>query len=118
MRRLLPVGGPSEELWFLQQLLEALNVLVVLRADVFPKPGAFTEHQGCAGREWLRKDLRILDSGFVLDGVVVDSRVALGDVQSFGMKDSARKNPSLVIESDDVDNERVAFPVSDRMSQE
>ena len=65
----------------------------------------------------LREDLRIIDGGFVLNGVVVDHAVPLGHPQSFAVEVAGHVEPGLVVVIADVDDQGVAIPVTARIAQ-
>src|SRR5690349_16107948 len=70
----------------LQQLLVAIGIDVVLGADHLLQPGPFPQHETRRQRPRLGKDVRIFHRDFVIDPILVDARIALGDVQRIGMK--------------------------------
>ena len=48
--------------------------------------------------------------------ILVDARIALDDVQRFSVKRARAGNPGAIVEARDIDDERVAFPVTHRVA--
>src|SRR5262245_12453974 len=63
-----------------------------------------------------REHARILDGHFICDVVAIEWREALDQVQLLAVKISGAVEPRLVVEVDDVDDERVAFPSPARVA--
>src|SRR4029453_1947737 len=57
-----------------------------------------------------REHFRILDGHLIRDVVAIEWREALHQMQLLAVKVSGAVEPRLVVEVDDVDDERVAFP--------
>src|SRR5438067_7057923 len=96
-------------------LFEKLAVIGIVLADEF----VHFRHVGAkrepsAHRPGLYKNVRIFQSRFVLEGIVIGAAEALDHVQSFGMPEAV--DLGLVIEADGVHDQRVAFPMADRFA--
>ena len=63
-----------------------------------------------------REDLRILHRRFVDDDVGARAHVAFDDVQRLAVEVAGAIEPALVVEAGDVDDQRLAFPTSDRLT--
>ena len=72
-----------------------------------------TTIEGHADLPWPRKHLRILDGGFVLDGVGRDRREPFDHVQLIAMEIARPVEPCLVVEIGQVDDQGVPLPVPD-----
>ena len=66
--------------------------------------------------EWFRVRHWVFDPDVVKQRVVVDTVNALDHVQGFAMGESARVKPGLIVETDRVHNQRVAFPFANRIT--
>src|SRR2546427_536625 len=96
--------------------LDVMHILVVFLADVLHE--FFSRPQACGKVQLKRSGIRpgIIDSNLVDQRSHVLSRPAFDGVKLFRMRVAAKIEPELVIESDRVDHQRVAFPSPDRMS--
>jgi hypothetical protein len=65
----------------------------------------------------MRERARVLERHVVDERAVVGPGVPLDDVQLLGMRCTASIEPELVVEADGVDDERIAVPPADRMSE-
>src|SRR5579863_1473608 len=61
-----------------------------------------------------RKYFRVLDGGFVIDGVGARGSVAFDYMQGVTMEVPRPVEPCLIVKTSDVDNERIALPMADR----
>src|ERR1051326_418168 len=61
-----------------------------------------------------REDLGVLDEGFIGEGIRTSRRVALDHVEGAAMKISGAVEPRLVIQSGDIDHQRLALPTAVR----
>ena len=59
----------------------------------------------------------VVDRDFVFDSVHVDARVALDEMQEPRVRHPVPEGPEFLVEPDGVDDERVAFPVADRIAE-
>ena len=78
----------------------------------------FSARESACNRPGFGKENRILVGYGPLDLVGVDLFEAFNEVQPVAVFVARRIQPAALIDSDGVDNERVAFPVADRMSHE
>ena len=88
---------------------------VILLADVFlnlPFGLQFKNSRGCPG---LRVRFRIVNRVPVLERVMNHAAHAFDDVQRIRMRQAHRVEPGLVIETDRVNDQRVAFKFADRV---
>ena len=65
----------------------------------------------------MRQRAGIFEDDVIEERAVVRARVALDDVELLGVRRAAAIEPELVVEADRIDDERVAFPVTDRVSE-
>ena len=57
-----------------------------------------------------RKDVRVLDRDFILDGVLVDQRKAFDQTQRVTVEVAGAIKPRPTVEIPDLDNQRVSLP--------
>src|SRR5207237_1254555 len=81
----------------------------VFLADVFHQLFARTQARGKRNRERLRVIRRVVDRRLDDERAEVRARVALHGVQLLAVRVAAEIEPEPVVESDGVDNERLAF---------
>ena len=111
--RFQPVRAPAA-----QDVLHRL----VSRDRRIRRPGTVGVPNGIATSTG-RVDLRVVDGDLIVDGVLVGARKALDRVQTLALRNSpdaprggVGRNPSLAVVVGDVHNQRVAFPVTDRVA--
>src|SRR5579871_892678 len=90
-----------------------LQVLVVLRAEIFKEFSVRHEAHFVRSGPGFRVSLRIGDGGLKSDMPEVASREALGDMQRVAVRMAARVNPGFIVEAGGFYNQRVAFPMPD-----
>ena len=56
--------------------------------------------------------LRVIDGGFVVDGVGAEARVALDDVQLIAVRVARRIEPGFIVEVGDIDHQGIALPMA------
>src|SRR6266516_650435 len=93
--------------------LDVVHVLIIFLANVLHELFARYEAGGKSQLEGPGIIARIVDGDFVDQGTEVFSSPALGGVQLLRVRVSAEIEPKFVVESDRIDYQRVAFPVSD-----
>src|ERR1051325_8410714 len=85
-----------------------------LHAIVFDQPGVFfnmaIERHTHLPRS--RKNLRVLDRDFVVQSVGTDASITLNDVQGVTVEVARAIEPRLIVETIDVDDERVTLPMA------
>src|SRR5262245_8711496 len=97
---------------FLQQLLVAIGINIVLGADVLFEPCTFSQHESRTKRPRLREDVWILHSHFVVDLILVNTSKPLCNVQCFRVECACPCKPGLVIEAGNIDDKSVTIPAA------
>src|SRR5262245_39317077 len=93
-----------------------LGPLVELLADVLEQLVTRSPAQCEVGRgPRLRVRTRVVDRRLILQRVHVGTRDSLGELQLRGVRRAARVHPELLVQSARFDDQRVAFPVADRI---
>src|SRR5262249_27729816 len=95
-----------------QELLYEFDAAVFEELHVWLQT-AIERHRDFPGA---REDLRILYRRFVVDGVRSNRREAFNEMQRITMEVSGSVEPSPVIEPCNIDDQRVALPVTDRVT--
>src|SRR2546425_598600 len=104
-------------------LLDSLRLLAQTPVDqFFGKFHAFEFTELCvllfsaierqADFPWPRKYCFVFDGGFVIEMIGIGERVTLNDVHILAHEISNSIEPALAVQPGDVNNQRVAFPVS------
>src|SRR5580693_9443359 len=92
-------------------------ILVVLLADILVRLPAGVPLDIPAYGPRLGVSARIVDCSLIVESVFVCTRVAFDDMQLFGVRMPCRVQPGMVVETRDVDDQRVAFPVPDTVAE-
>src|ERR1700730_12948550 len=90
---------------------ERLVVAVVLAHELVDLVVLLKERERPPDHPGAGKDVRIVDRRFVLERVEGGARETLDDVERLGV--AIAVDLGLVVESDGIDNQRVALPASD-----
>src|SRR5438552_13416050 len=59
-----------------------------------------------------RKNLRVFDRHFIIQSIATDASITLDDVQRVTMEVAGTVKPGLVVETVDIDDKRVPFPMT------
>ena len=86
-------------------VIEELEVLLLVAVENHPHRPRPGEH------------FRVLDRDGVVDVIGIGQRVALDDVQRVAVEVAGAIEPGPVVELDQVDDERVSFPMAARVAQ-
>src|SRR5215813_2041177 len=62
--------------------------------------------------------LGIIDGRFILQRVVIRTRDTFDQMKSIGMRHAEPRHPEFFVEADGVDHQRIALPMTDRVSKE
>src|SRR5207249_3565125 len=92
------------------------EVLVVLVADVLHQLLTVLIGRVAVHRKRLCIRSRILDGRFILQMIEISTPVALDDVQPLRVRVASEIEPESVVESNGIDNQRIAFPPANRVA--
>src|SRR5262245_16523720 len=101
---------------FLQQLLIAIGINIVLGANVLFEPRTFSQHESRTKCPRLREDVRILHGHLVVDLILVNTSKPLCNVECIRMECACPCEPGLVVEAGDIADQSVTLPASDRIT--
>src|SRR6185437_6871500 len=94
----------------------ARRIAVVFLAEIVEGLVARGPAQVPASRPGLRVRAGIIERGFVLELIEIRARDVLDEMRLGGVGDPFAREPETLVEPNRVDHERVALPVTDRVS--
>src|SRR3989442_1136693 len=95
-----------------QQLLDELHALEIHELRVLLQ----TPVEGHADLPRAREDFGVFDRGLVREDVGARAPVAFNDMQRVAVEVTGSVEPALIVEARHVDDQRVSFPVADRLA--
>ena len=93
------------------------DAAALVLADVFEQLGIGRQQSLALDRERPREHLRIVDGDLVVQVAEVAAAETLGQTERLGLWMSGAVEPTLVVEPGGRDDQRVAFPSSDRVAE-
>src|SRR5690349_18417714 len=93
---------------------QLLVIMIIFLANILLNVPFRMESQCASFRPWFGKNIRIFNCSLIAYFVISDAAIALDHVVGCGVTVFA--NCALIIKSGYVDNERIAFPLANRIS--